>query len=119
MNLLPIDGIIIDNYYCVRSSRNIYYRPILFKDKISQARIWAAPFFQKWKFPLSYVDIVYSQQNLFTGCSSCISVATHEFLTDHLASNSDFYLWDPQFDFQSEYWLILINFSLFLFVPPG
>jgi len=39
MNLLPIDGIIIDNYYCVRSSRNIYYRPILFKDKISQARI--------------------------------------------------------------------------------
>ena len=118
-NLLPIYGIIIDNYYYAFSLRNIYFWRILVKDKICQARVWTAPFFQKWKFPISYVDIICSQQNQFTGWCSCTSVAAHEFLTDHVALNSDLYLWEPQFDFQSEYWLILINFSWFLFVPPG
>jgi hypothetical protein len=89
MNLLSIDGIIIDNYYYARSLTNIYFRRILFKDKISQTRVWTASFFQKWKFPVSYVDRVCCQQNQFTGFSSCISVAAHEFLNDHVASNGD------------------------------
>jgi len=93
VNLLPINGTIIYNYYYDSSLGNSYFRGILFKDKISQARVWTAPLFQKWKLRDSYVDVVCSQQNQFTGPYSCINVAAHEFLTEHVASNSVLYFW--------------------------